>query len=222
MVRADQGLPLFSSIPPGVIGVSAVDMSGASHVVVWRRLVREAVEKAGYEAQEFEVGGIGGAAGGPWWMEPRRLLTQNAPVLRRVVDVADWARKEWLRLAYRKARHRLPARNLLDVYLTAGPIDRKVSSRWVTTQDLVGLLESVRDVLDERGDYRVYLSAETRAGGSLSVASLSDKDLRRPRVIRRLTQVAEGVQSSSEELLVKGESLRAWKWNPAEVSPLSS
>lgn len=82
------------------------------------------------------------------------------------------------------------------------------------------MLDDVRDVLDERGNYQVYLAGETRTGGHLIVAALSEKDLHRPRVIRRLTQVADEAQSSPEELIVKGESLRAWKWNPAAVTSL--
>ena len=197
-------------------------MSGANPVDIWRRLVCEAIEKAEYKAQQVEVGGMGNAAGGPWWMEPWRLLTENAPIIRRIIAVGRWARQAWLRSSYRSAKSRLPTRNLLYVQITAGPIDRDASSRWVTTQDLVGLLDDVREVLDERGNYQVYLAGETRAGGHLIVAALSEKDLHRPRVIRRLTQVADEAQSSPEKLIVKGESLRAWKWNAATVVPCRS
>ncbi|TDL43036.1 hypothetical protein [Kocuria rosea] len=132
--------------------------------------------------------------------------------MRKVVAIERWTRKVWLSRAYRKAESRLPPTNLLDVQITAGPAGRNASAQWMTTRDLVALLGRLRDVLDQRGNYQISLSGETRAGGQLIVFDLTEKDLRRSRVIRRLTQLADGAQSKVGQLSVRGEDLRTWTW----------
>ncbi|MBD2763560.1 hypothetical protein IEE92_13590 [Kocuria sp. cx-116] len=152
-------------------------------------------------------------------MELRRILAEKAPVVRKIIALERWTRKAWLSHAYRKAESRLPPMNLLDVQITAGPVDRRSSAQWVTTRDLIGLLGRLRDVLDQRGNYQISLSGETRVGGQLIVFDLSDKDLRRSRVIRRLTQLADDAQPDTGQLSVRGEDLRMWTWKRHAAEP---
>lgn len=213
MVRAGQMPTQEPYLPPRTVGVSAWEMGRAEPASVWERELCDAIEKAGYAAQPVPPAGRGAAAGGPLWMELRRILAEKVPLVRKIVALERWIRKAWLSRAYRKAESRLPPTNLLAVQITAGPIDRSASAQWVTTRDLVGLLGRLRDVLDERGNYQISLSGETRAGGRLIVFDLSEKDLRRSRVIRRLTQLADDAQFEMGPLSVRGEDLRMWTWS---------
>lgn len=212
MVRPGQISAQEPYLPPRTVGVSAWEMGRAQPASVWERELCDAIEKVGYSAQPVPPAGRGAAAGGPLWMELRRILAGKVPLVRKIVALERWARKAWLSRAYRKAESRLPPTNLLDVQITAGPIDRNSSAQWVTTRDLVGLLGRLREVLDQRGNYQISLSGETRAGGQLIVFDLSEKDLRRSRVIRRLTQLADEAQSETVQLAVRGEDLRMWTW----------
>lgn len=207
-------------IPPGSIIVSTQNNSqGGAPEPIWERKLRDAIEaRSTFKTYITDPPSLGASAGGPRDMlEQIGQLGQDANRWYRLVKaIHAFVRRR----SDRKLESRLPKPNCLEVRIHTWPSDRTQAERWLTLEDLVALVPTIRDTLDERGNYQLELSAQHRnPRGRTSVLGLTAKDLRSGRRMQRLQTFARDVQGEGKEYTITVGELRSQgKFHPDPVS----
>lgn len=199
-----------TTIPPGSIIVSTQNHSqGSAPEPAWERKLRDAIEaRSAFKTYIADPPSMGASAGVPRdWLEPADQLAQES---------SRWYRLWKAMLAFRQrrsdrkleSRHAKP--NRLEVRVHTWPSDRTQAARWLTLEDLVALVPTIRGAMEERGNYQLELSAEHRnPHGHTSVSGLTAKDLSSVRMMQGLKTFAGGVQDEGEQYIITAEALRS-------------